>query len=750
MISHPAKRSGLPLLISVFILLAILFSQKLYSQDTVRVKKIHRPKVGLVLSGGGAKGFAYIGLLKTIQDAGLNIDYIGGSSIGSIMGGLYAVGYHPDTIAKIIRSQNWMNLLQDNIDRKYIAYEEKEFGEQTIIRLPIRNKKLRIGSAMYSGQEISLLLNHYFSPVYKTTDFSKFKTPFLCIGTDILAGKEVVLDHGYVPRAARASMAIPGFFTPVNYQGHLLVDGGVVNNYPAREVRRMGAEIIIGGDLQSDPMKDPDQINSIGTILEQITSFPRTEANRIGDSLTDIKVKLQMQYGILDFTKYDSIIAFGERISRSYYPQLKALADSLNAIEYVPVKRYDTRPLDSFEIDTTIIRGENSMPKKYFASLFPKMGHTRIAVAELEKSIRLMNGSGFFEDVTYEFEQQGNKTNLIINARQGGPGALSAGLHFDSDYNVDLILNGEFHNLLGRNSKLLANLNIGIYPRLRVTYLKGVGGQASFGLSTDFYYFRFDSYDKDLKTNQISFTNYKSSLYFQYAFRNMIVLKAGVDYEYFKFSQEIHVDSTLDSFDHFTGYGTLFFSLNADTRDRPYFAHRGVLATFRGEYVAPLSKNWSRELFSNAGIFYLKYDHFIPLSRRFVVAPGVFGGMTLWDDNLPALQHIFAFGGNCYHNYIDQYVPFTGLRFFQRFGVFSLAGRMKAQYNIFEKLYLTLQADAGANEMSVDDLFASRNFLVGYGLTASYDSFIGPVGISVMGSNLNPGALFFLNIGYGF
>ena len=229
-----------------------------------------RPTVGLVLSGGGAKGFAYIGLLRVIQEVGLPIDYIGGSSIGSIIGGLYALGYHPDSIAKMIRAQQWNDLLQDIIKRKYIAYEEKGIWENTILSMPLKNRKLDITS-IYQGQEISLLLNKYFSPAYNINDFSKLQTPFLCIGTNLFTGEAVILNKGYLPMAIRSSMSIPGYFAPVDYRGYYLVDGGVVNNYPVKEVKEMGADIIIGGDVQSGLYKTREKLESLTSIIDQIT-----------------------------------------------------------------------------------------------------------------------------------------------------------------------------------------------------------------------------------------------------------------------------------------------------------------------------------------------------------------------------------------------------------------------------------------------------------------------------------------------
>ncbi len=317
------------------LLLLLLFlnnASLIYAQDTLTEKPSKRPTVGLVLSGGGAKGFAYIGLLKVIQEAGLPIDYIGGTSIGSIVAGFYALGYHPDTMASIIGAQNWDHLIKDKIDRKYIAYEEKEFGEKFIVTLPVIDKKVAIAASLYQGQEIDLLLNHYFSPAYNIRDFNDLQTPFLCIGTDLLTGDEVVIDKGYLPTAIRASMSIPGYFSPVKYMDYYLVDGGVVNNYPAKNVKEMGAEIIVGGDVQSGLTKSIDDLNSLTAILDQITSYYRVEANEDGYALTDLYVHIPLDFSMMDFESHEAIIAVGDSVGRAHFDEIKALADSLNAI----------------------------------------------------------------------------------------------------------------------------------------------------------------------------------------------------------------------------------------------------------------------------------------------------------------------------------------------------------------------------------------------------------------------------------
>jgi NTE family protein len=338
----------------------------------------------------------------------------------------------------------------------------------------------------------------------------------------------------------------------------------------------------------------------------------------------------------------------------------------------------------------------------------------------------------------------------VIHVSEGGPGEVSAGIHYDSDYGITFPLYGAFRNVLSKNSKFFADINIAINPRIRAEYLQGFGGKAAAGVKGEFYTFKIDLYEKDAKVNKLDLTNYKASAYFNYNFRNLVNMKAGFDYEYFRFRQEIVIDSSLVPFENFSSYGTLFFSLNADTRDKPYYPSRGIRSLFRAEYVFPLSKNWSSELFSNSLIMYAKFEDNLSLNKDFVLQPGLFAGAMLRSMDAPPVQHWFGLGGMTPDNYISTFVPFTGLHFIQQFGNYSLIGRMKLQYNAYKKIYLYLMADAGATEMDFNGLFDGRNFLAGYGVKASYNSFIGPLEFSVMGSNINPGLMFFLNLGYWF
>lgn len=735
----------------IFTFIILLYNPIInFAQDGLKTKTKVRPTVGLVLSGGGAKGFAYIGLLKVIHEAGLPLDYIGGTSIGSIMGGLYALGYHPDTIDTMIRSIDWDALLADKIERKYISFEEKEFGEKFIITLPVKNKSVILSPSLYQGQEIELLLNRYFSPAFSIKDFNRLPTPFLCMGTDLFTGAEVVLDSGYLPKAIRASMSIPGYFSPVDYGSYFLGDGGVVNNYPVKEVKERGIDIMIGGDVQPPLRTTREEFNSLTDVIDQIITFNRGSANQIGRELTDIYVPLNTRYGIMDFAEYDSLIAFGERVARPYFSRFKALADSLNQIEYRAPLTFNTRPVSEVFINSVQIKGYKKFAGSYFRNYFNLKEDTVFTLDEIERSIRQIYGTRFFEKVEYEVNTDGHRSDLVIRVREADPGYLSAGLHYDNDYQASLLITGSFRNVLGKRTKLFADLVLGQNPRLRAFYMLDNGAQPGIGARFETYSLKFDIYEREKKINRIVFSNYKTSAFINYSLKNLFNFRAGFDYEYFRFRQDVAADTALEAFSDFSSYGSFFAEFSADSRDRAYFTRSGSKSELRLEYVMPLSKNWSRDLFTSSFILYWKYDVSEEVAPKLVLRPGIFLGSTMSSENRPPLQHNFGFGGLNPNQYVNTILPFTGLQFIQKTGYHAIILRMRLQYNFYKKLYATALFDGGAAEEIFDDVFEPANFIAGYGAALGYDSFIGPLEITFMGSNRNSRPMVFLNLGFWF
>lgn len=238
---------------------------------TAQNKKV-RPKIGVTLSGGGAKGLAHIGVLQAIDRAGLKVDFITGTSMGSVVGGLYAAGYSGDTIEILTKRLDWGVLFSASPQLSEIGIEEKSEYDKYALTIPIEKRKVKIGKGMIEGQELWLKLAEFFEPVYNITDFNKLPIPFKCMGTDLSTGNAIEMDHGSIISAIRASMAIPTVFTPVKYDDKLLADGGMVNNFPVSNVKEMGADYVIGVNLNHGLSKAED-LNSALDILGQIAFF---------------------------------------------------------------------------------------------------------------------------------------------------------------------------------------------------------------------------------------------------------------------------------------------------------------------------------------------------------------------------------------------------------------------------------------------------------------------------------------------
>ena len=273
----------------------------------------HRPKVALVLCGGGAKGAAHVGVIKALEESGVEIDMVVGTSIGGIVGGLYAMGYDSHKMDSLFRNVNWSYLLSNNVPRRDASFDNKQMDDKYLFKLPFatlydrNNKEIRrkakksdelanpatamFPSGLVNGQNVFNLVTTLPGGYQDSIDFkSELPVSFACIATDLATGNQVVLDRGYLPSAIRATMAIPGYFTPVTIDGKVLVDGGMVNNFPTDVARSMGADIVIGVDIQND-LRTTDELNSLPQIFSQIIGLmgnDRFEANR---RLVDVLVK---------------------------------------------------------------------------------------------------------------------------------------------------------------------------------------------------------------------------------------------------------------------------------------------------------------------------------------------------------------------------------------------------------------------------------------------------------------------------
>ncbi|MDY0076285.1 MAG: patatin-like phospholipase family protein [Bacteroidales bacterium] len=725
------------------VLVTLLWPYLLLAQQADSTQK--RPKLGLVLSGGGAKGFAHIGAIKVFEEAGLKFDYVGGTSMGSIIGGLYALGYDSDEMMRIIRNQNWSHLLSDRIPRRYIPIEEKYNADRFVTTFPFRKRKIQLRQGLYSGEMIDLLLAHYTSQAYLYDNFGDLPLPFLCIGTNLEDGSSVILDKGILHQAMRASMSIPSYFTPINIDGTVLVDGGVVNNYPVQEVRDMGADIIVGVDVQAG-LHHREQLTSMTKIMEQITAFHRTKANILGKEKTDIYINPDMGgFDMMSFDANDTIIKLGEAAARMELPRLKKLADSLNVFGGGNDRKLDAKPLDSVFVASIQYRGLKNVSRSFLEGALQFEAREWIQMDEITSGILSAYGSGFFESVKYHFLPDIEGVVLVVEVDEASSGILGAGIHYDSDYKVALLLNATFKNVFYKGSKLFIDLNLGENSRLSAFYLIDRGRKPGLGFKFTTFSLQFNDYDKDIIVDVFNTNQNKVEVFTQINRRKTLQFRTGFEYEYIKLDTKLDGAFGAD----YNSYFSLFASWMADTYDRSSFPTRGIQFNLKAKYIIPVAQNWDENIFSNALMFQLKFNKSTPLSPRSTLQSGFFAGFTI-KDNLPPPQHWFILGGQSQNTYYDGFIPFYGLHFVEEAGLYTLVGNFAWQYNFHRKLYLSLKLNLGVIDSDFEDMVKNFNPIAGVGVALGYDSFIGPIEVSLMGSNQNDGIMSFVNIGYWF
>ena len=303
-------------IVILVLLLGLIVNTSVFAQ------KKEELKVGLVLSGGGAKGFAHIGVLKVIDSLGIEVDYIAGTSMGAVIGSLYSTGYSGKQLEAFFNSQDFNVLINDEFERSSKTFYERENAEKYAVSLPFENLKISLPSALSRGQNVYNLLYQLMLPVKEINDFSQLPIPFFCVATDIETGESIIMDRGSLAESVTASGALPSLFEPVVIDDQILIDGGVTNNFPVEELRARGMDIIIGVDVQ-DALKDRESLKSAPEILLQINNFRTINAMKNKAPLTDIYIKPDItDFSVISFDEGRDIIENGELAAKAKLNEL--------------------------------------------------------------------------------------------------------------------------------------------------------------------------------------------------------------------------------------------------------------------------------------------------------------------------------------------------------------------------------------------------------------------------------------------
>jgi len=421
-----------------------------------------RPRVGLVLAGGGAKGIAHIGVIKVLEEMRIPIDFVAGTSMGALVGGLYASGMPSDQLEELILGLKWDDLFHDNPERRDLSFRRKKDDSEYLVKIPVgfRDGKFTHPRGLIEGQKIELLIKSLVLPARQIQDFDELPIPFRAVAADIENGEAVVLGSGDLDMALRASMSIPGAFSPVQIDGRLLVDGGIALNLPMDVAREMGADVLIVVDL-TIPLKKKEDLNSSLAILGQSSDFlTRRNVQRQLATLTDSDVRIHPVMGditTMDFKRGDEAIPIGEKAAREAAGELEKYSMSEEEYgEHLSEKR--VLPTEAPVIDFIRVTTDSKISPEVVESKLRIPVGEPLDVRELYDNLNIIFGLGYYDMVTYDLVTEDGRTGLVIDARSRswGPGYFKFGLNLES-------------NLKGSN-----NYNLGFrYTRTELNSMAG-------------------------------------------------------------------------------------------------------------------------------------------------------------------------------------------------------------------------------------------------------------------------------------
>jgi NTE family protein len=710
-----------------------------------------RPKIGLVLSGGGAKGFAHIGVLKVIEEAGVKIDYIGGTSMGAVVGGLYASGYNATQIDSIFQNTNFDELINDFIPRSSKSFYEKRNDESYALVLPFNKFRIGIPEALSKGLYNFNLLSKLTRNVRHVRDFNQLPTPFLCIGTNIETGKQVLLNKGNLAQAMLASAAFPSLFSPIEIDGELLVDGGVTNNYPIEEVRNLGADIIIGVNVQ-DGLADRSQLKNATKILVQITNLNSIERmkNKILD--TDIYINPDIKnFGVISFDKGREIVQKGEEAAFSVYEKIRALAENQQSYQK-PKLKLEKDSLQLAQINTNELTNFN---KEYvYGKLNLKTGK-KLTYANLQMGINTISGTQNFSAISYSFEPEENGEHLNLKLVENSTkDYLKFGLHYDGLYKSGILVNLTHKRTLFKNDITSLDLVLGDNFRYNLDYYIDNGFNISFGFRSQFNQFNrnvsktlgdINLMPFGIDAVNLDFSDLTTQTYVQTGFAQKFLVGAGLELKYLKIKSEIltNVNSTIDNSSYWSAFGYMKF----DSFDNKYFPKKGwyFAADFQS-YL--LSSNYTNDFYPFSTLkadFRKAITVFNKLTFKFQADAGV----SIGSDSVPFFN--FVLGGYGFN-------PINNFRQFYGYDFLSVAANsyIKTGGTIDYQFYKNNHLNFSANFANLDhNLFSSVNWVAfpkysGYALGYGLDTAIGPVEVKYSWSPENAKGYTWFGVGFWF
>lgn len=697
-----------------------------------------RPKIALVLSGGGAKGAAHIGVLKVLEEYQIPIDFVVGTSAGSIIGAMYSVGYSPEEIEKTILEMNFLALMNNNKDRTLRTIEDKFASEKYPFKVNIdKDMNLSLPMGFLNGEYIYLQLKDIFSRAENIKDFDKLPIPYRAITTNLNSGEETVVGSGDLALATFKSMAIPSFLEPVQDGDNFYVDGGVTNNIPVDAAIKMGADIVIAVDIGAESY-DIGSNSNVVAVLDKISTYRGRENIDFQKQLADILIVPNVkEHNTIDFSNLDDLVQEGIASAHQFDYLLKNLSFSED-FQKQKAKRLEDK---TFKISNINLVGNSILSEKKVKSLAPKTSGNIYTKEELELWTKKIYAIPYVEKIYYDVDGE----NITFTIREKDSINVGTSLNYISDYGASVKIATTVPNfgVWTQNYTLTAELSK--YPKVTLNTLSFYEmGEFKLLGSLDIGYknFPYFIYNDGDKVSTYKGEIFSTELSLGTTFSNSVVSGIKLGYEHYQ-TDYYEGDKNYLDFEGVKQFVYLKPFLYFDTLDNKAFPSSGtslLLLSFTGEEIR------KRESYNGfSGVLSLNFPINNKLSFSLGGSLGKISGEGLENNKL------FRIGGS--KNSEISYA-FTGLPIMGRYADEFYIGAIGMKYNLTDTLYLLARynvltySDTDLSFQKRAELWEDKEY--GYGGGIGWDTFLGPMTFMVSSNIDTSSPLFELYLGHTF
>lgn len=745
----------------VLILVAVLTFGLAHAQEDSMY--VNRKKVAVVLSGGGAKGMAHIGVLKVLEKAGIPVDIVTGTSMGSIIGGLYAIGYNANALDSMVRVQDWGYVISDKEDlrNQSISDRKKQNTYFVTTGLTIGKKDMNAGGII-KGKNLAELFQKLCVGYTDSLDFSKdLPIPFACVATDIITNDEYDFHSGRLAQAMRASMSIPAAFSPVRMGDMVLVDGGLKNNYPADIAREMGADIIIGVTVQGPP-KVAEDMGGTMSIISQIVDVNCKNKYDENLAITDLHMPVDTKgFNAASFTQsaIDTLIRRGEEEAMRHWDEIIALKKRIGIDEnFHPIILHPLRPkvltekqrVTGFTFENMTPQAERFVRQKFHLNKVDSID------AKLEQQLTTtMRMDLFYQTAECRLVPEGDGMRVILSAGNRKSLQLHAGFRFDTEEyaTVQVGLDIPLKTAIPVNTDITLRLGKRMFARGEITAHPRFFTRPK--LSYTFYRNDIDVYVEGERDYNIRYNQSQAELIPINFDLSRFNLQFGLRWDYLNYRNGLGSETarqvSLDN-EHFISYRA---RMNYNSEDNWNFPTRG--ARFNAEY-AFVTNDFAKlreraddgtKLGKKTGMsdVNVNWRMSFTLGGRFTIQPMIYGRMLFG----PVVPIVLGntLGGEWFGHYVEQQMPFAGIGHMEYIGKQFAAAQLQLQQRIGINHYALLRVAAGQQSDKAKELFDHRTMV---GVQAAYylNTIFGPVGATFGYSNHTKKAYLFVNLGYEF